>query len=299
MLTSISFLASDLSQLPQKKSYGNDAVEAILFNESQLESNIWVESWKNIEHATKIYGNKNVTFHFPMNGSDYSYDARIYKRLVEAYKRAIDLGIAGVVVHSNLIREIDTWKKYQVTAEQRRIGEKLLNVVSRFPKSDTWLGLENMPIVGNFGKDTDPLFCFEEDFFNLPDEIGIVWDVCHSSSTQAYIKESNESNSIKNLIARDINGLDISLEKIIDRITHWHFAAFQGLNNPIKKTVCVEGVLPGEGYFDKLYYEKLVDYINSYSPSSRIINFEVIEDNYQQRKRAKSIVSWYKELTIN
>lgn len=296
MNLSLSFSGDNAAQLPAPGAYGNTAVETVLFNQAQLQTDTWSMTWCNIAKATNLYGPENVTFHFPVNDSDYVADAFPRERLAEAYRRAGDLGLAGVVVHSNRIREADEWRKFDAAAERQRVGEMLSTIASSDASSDTWLGLENMPLVGVSGYETDPLFVCADDFEDLPGNVGIVWDVCHGLCSESYAAAFKDERIPSDLLARPIASVLFDPASLADRIVHWHFSASRGLNNPSMLTVCEEGVLPQEADMPASAYEAAMRQIAVMTGEQCAVNFEVQEQDYSQRVRGPAIIRWAQQI---
>lgn len=291
MRYSLSFLGCSTEQLRSLDTCNNTATEAVLFNENHLDREPWSETWDNIVLAAEIYDPQNVTFHFPMNECDYVANQKIKDKLKESYLRAAQIGLAGIVVHSNRIRDVAEWVKFDHDSERKKIFEILLDIKNADASSATWIGLENMPLVGNFGYETDPLFVGAEDFADIPVGLNIVWDTCHALSSLAYVRALRKSKLPRSIFAREISATQLTPSNIIDRIKHWHFAAFTGLNNPETDSTCKEGVLPNESDLSTDYYENAMFSIISTTPNN-IINFEVQEDDYGQRIKGRKIIEW-------
>lgn len=296
---SVSFLANDISQMPLPNAYGNNSIEAISFNRDDLTDEKWDLVWKNIKLACKTYSSENVTYHFPINNSDYVEDGWVFEKLVDAYRRAINFGLSGVVVHSNRIKTFDEWKSLDISVERNKVLEKLNNLVKIINNtSSTWLALENMPIVGNSGYDIDPIFCFVKDFSQLPEGIGIVWDVCHAVSTVEYLHAHKNSRLKEDLVLRTCNDEYFDFTSIRNKIRHYHFAGIRGINDPGSKTICIEGILPAESSVPEIIYKKFIKLISEGS-FERTINFEIQEDNYYKRENAPKIMEWVKKCLAN
>lgn len=275
--------------------YQNEAVEAVLFNREQLADEPWSANWSNMRDAVSQYGNDNVVFHFPMNGSDYIDDSFVSKRLVESYDRASDLGIAGLIVHSNRIRTAEEWEGVNQDAERTRIFEALLKLWERNRGTDTWIGLENMPSVGNYGSETDPLFISTDDFDQMPYEIGIVWDVCHALCSVQYAEAYRSGRSGSGLHVRPDASQFTDPTDMAGRVVHWHFASSKGLNIPREGSVCTEGVLPAEGDMEESAYAEQLIKIASVG-GGLAVNFEVKEADYSQRNRGPAIMEWANQI---
>ncbi len=284
--------------MPPQGVYGNEAVEAVLFHKDHLEEELWQNTWRNVGAAVTQYGAENVTFHFPMNGSDYMEDDSVRAKLLESYQRASDHGLAGVIVHSNRIRAAAEWRQFDQVAERSRIGELLSNLRGRNSSSTTWLGLENMPSVGNYGDETDPLFISPADFDELPDNVGIVWDVCHALCSLQYAWAHQRGELPDQLYLRPEATDFTNVPSLGKRVVHWHFASSKGLNSPDNGVTCTEGMLPAEGDLDESVYEQQMRLIQAIG-SNAAVNFEVQEDNYAQRQRGPLIIAWTKSIVGN
>lgn len=291
MRTSLSFLGYDRGQLPELGRYGNEAVEAVLFSSDHLVTELWQATWTNIETAIAQYGADNVTFHFPMNESDYVEDDFIYRRLVESYQRASDLDLAGVIVHSNRIRPAVEWQRFDQAAERTQIGELLATLRETNSSSSTWLALENMPSVGNYGDEIDPLYVCPTDFDTLPSNVGIVWDVCHALCSLQYAQAHEDGQLSDSIYLRPHAGIFNNFGSIGERVVHWHFASSKGLNIPLLGTTCSEGMLPEEGDMPELVYADQIRAIQAVG-STAAVNFEVQENDYSQRSRGPAIIAW-------
>lgn len=295
MKLSVPYLANRLKQLPFPGQYGNDAVEAILFNREDLESATWKEVWEGIQQASRLYSPKNVTFHFPVNNCDYVSDPYVRDRLIEAYRRACEIGLQGIVVHSNRIRPISEWHKIDLLDERNCLLDTLLEIVKE--KNSTWLALENMPLMDNFGIEIDPLFVYPEDFLILENTpIKVVWDTCHYSSTQANVQRVEAGKSSPNYYPSLKKTSQLAFLEILDLITHWHFSAFCGIADPDSKEICKEGVVPEASTLGNEYYKHSFAQIAAHSAIDAHMVFEIQEDDYLERRETKRMIEWANSL---
>lgn len=293
MKISIPFLATDIKQLPQKGT--SDAIEAVIFNFEDLEKSIWKLVWQNIKLVINEYGSNNVTFHFPVNNSDYIRDPFVEDRLYEALNRASDLGMHGIIVHSNRIRKISEWKDVDLNSERKLVIDKLNKIRSKV-SSSTFLALENMPIMDNYGIEIDPLFCFPEDFNILSDcKIGIVWDICHYSITLTNINEVVQKKQNKSYYPNFKIASPKDFVQISDKIVHWHFSGFQGIANPDTKSITKEGVIPSESYLGEAEYELYMNYILDISNNNQHIVFEIQDADYYSRTNIYKMINWFQQ----
>lgn len=292
MKISIPFLATDIMQLPAEGT--SNAVEAVIFNFADLQDENWKIAWENISKAIKKYQAHNVTFHFPVNDSDYCANPFVESRLSESYSRASDLGMHGVVVHSNRIRKIPEWQNVNLKDEREIVASKLAKIVNS-KNSNTFLALENMPIMDNYAIEIDPLFCFPEDFSVLNGTgVGVVWDICHYSITRTNITEVLEYKQNKSYYPNfRISALE-DFNKIKDQIVHWHFAAFDGVANPDTGSHTKEGVIPSESFLGEGEYEKYLKEIFKICNTNQHIVFEIQDNNYSERVKVYQMINWYK-----
>jgi len=292
MKFSLPFLASKKEQLPPPGQYANQCVEAVIFNKEDLSSPTWEIVWKQIEKAVLMYGPRNVTFHFPVNDCDYVEDTFVKNKLMEALKRASDLHLHGIVVHSNRIHLIKKWHLLNLKKERKKTIEVLEKVRSEC-KSSTFLALENMPIMDNYGIEIDPLFVYPEDFQDLKNTgIKVVWDICHYTNTLAYLQKVEQRYFSKKNYPHILPADIWDFLTIQDQIVHWHFSAFEGLADPDLKTLCKEGVLPQKSTLGNIHYQQIMEKVSAISNLDDHIVFEIQEEDYQNRKEFMEMVKW-------
>lgn len=296
MIFSLPFLATNAAQITPLSMDGPSAAEAILFDRAALAPESWLTVWDNIGQAVSRYGPSRVTFHFPVNDCDYCDDMFVRQRLTEAYQRASDLGLHGVVVHANRVRPIAEWQKMSVRDQQHIVIDVLSSIRAR-QDGTTFLALENMPLMDNYGREIDPSFCYPSDFGILEGTaIGIVWDFCHWASTVHYRQLIGTGNHhpqyYPNLKQDNVH----DYQMLGDLLTHIHFSAFLGAAEPFRDAVCREGVLPQEGTAHEALYETFMMRVADLScmRGSRPphIVFEVQEVDYTQRMNGKAMIGW-------
>ncbi|MDR3179666.1 MAG: sugar phosphate isomerase/epimerase [Holosporaceae bacterium] len=292
---SLPFLSFVREQIPfREKLLGNQCTEAIMFNAQDLFGSHWEMTWKNIAEATYYFSPSNVTFHFPVNNSNYCDDRVILDKLKESYQRACDLGLAGIVVHSNCIRDIGDWSEVSLPDLRKRVADTLHQVKNSVENSqNTWLSLENMIIMDNFGKEIDPLFLYADDFQVLDESIGVVLDLCHFfyTVTVSHMLLDGRLDKKHYPNVRPCAYGDI---KKFKSIRHCHFAAFRGIAIPFTEQHCREGMLPEEGDIDEnLYYEAL-SYLNKKFSGHLVL--EIQEDDYAIKSRSRLLIKKINEL---
>jgi hypothetical protein len=290
---SLSFLGTRIEQMPRRGAYGNDAVEAVVFARTSLDPSNWALVWRSVKLAVQQYGSQSVTFHFPIDDCDYVRDAFVLRRLQEAFARASDAGLRGLVVHSNRIRPISSWRPNLISDERQRVVACLHDVVESSTVGHTWLALENVPLMDNYGVEIDPLFCFAADFGALAGtRIRVVWDICHSTNSIATIRHIGNGLSVPWADAA-YAGVDwTDFRSLMDRIAHWHFSAFRGFANPREGTICVEGVHPNASTLGEPLYARLLTEIAEVIVANAHVVLEVREADYTARLVAPEVCRW-------
>ncbi len=289
MHISMPYLATDPLQFPERNhTFG--AVEAIVFDRKALDAENWRILWQLIDRAIAIYSPERVTFHFPVNHSDYVDDVFVRSRLVEAIARCTDREMHGLVVHSNRIRPIGSWMNISIPDERAKVIDCLGNLAACY---DVPIFIENMPIMDNYGIEIDPLFVFPNDFIEAVSAgLQVVWDICHYSSTVATVNEvlaGQQSRShFPNL--RECDYLDFL--SIGRHIQHWHFSAFNGIANPSTGARCTEGVHPlGSSLGPGPYLRALKAAYGIMRPNTHVV-LEVREDDYSHRRNFDRLRDW-------
>lgn len=266
-------------------------VEAILFNRRDLEKSRWDAVWSNVEAAAEAYSPENVTFHFPINDCDFVSDQFVRERLSETLSRVEQCGIAGTVVHSNRVRLIKDWFGASLDDERARVVDTLDNLASSVIKR-SWLALENYPLMDNFSKEIDPLFCYPGDFAGVRGSaVGVLWDFCHYAITVSCTK-AVQLGELDRSIYPHLCGCDyLDFVQIGELIRHWHFSAFRELPDLRKGTVTIEGVLPAQGSIDPEIYVEAFRLMERINPGAHVV-FEILEDDYTRRVNGEQMAQW-------
>ena len=294
MKFSLSFLGTDVTQLPLPGTYGNEAVEAIIFNRKDLKENPWNETWKSIRKAISLYGSDNVSFHFPVSNSDYIREQFVRERVAEGLRRSNDLGLRSMVIHSNQMSPIAYWQEANFEDIRKQIIDILANISSKHG-GKTWLTLENMPVMDNDGAIIDPLFVFPSDFQGLlTTNVKVVWDICHYTNSITNIGQVVQGKQKKEYYPnfQQVGLLDFL--KIKDLIVHWHFSAFKGIANPDTDEITVEGFVPAKSTLGEELYDKIIKEIFLHQSPGEHMVFEVQEIDYHKRIEGKKMIQWAK-----
>lgn len=288
---SMPFLGKDINQAIALDDY--QGLEATIFNREDLNEPTWTRVWGNIEAIRHHQPELPITFHFPVNDSDYVDDTFVKNRVIESLQRANDLNLKGVVVHSNRIRLIPCWSSINLQEERLKVIDTLVYIREKTTGCSPWLSLENMPVMDNYGKEIDPLFCFPDDFRDLGGtNLGIVWDVCHYTSTLANMSQVFSGNHKKEYYPNAQKTDYFDFLSLDSRIKHWHFSAFIGISNPDDGSSCKEGVIPTESELgENIYAESLLKII-SLNNSERFMVLEIQEQDYKSRINFKKTAEW-------
>ncbi|MBD7912891.1 TIM barrel protein [Clostridium cibarium] len=291
------FYAPDDTQMDSKARKAIGRIEAILFSRQDLEDTNWSIAWKNIKKASKIYGENNVSFHFPVDDCDYIYDKFVRSRLIEAINRSADLGLRLVVLHANQRLLLDEWKNVDVSSMRINFINELYNIVDKTDKGMV-IGLENMPPIGNRNDDADPLFIFPSDFKDIDHpRIKITFDINHYFNVVATMEEAKNNRSLKEKMPSFYGDCDyMDFQKIQDKIIHWHFSGFDNIANPLSNQICREGCCPWES--KKVREDKFKEAArfiieNNKVDDERSVIFEVQDKDYSHRINVLKTANWF------
>ncbi|PGQ39286.1 endonuclease, partial [Bacillus thuringiensis] len=87
----------------------------------------------------------------------------------------------GITVHANQFMNVTEFQNYNLLDNRKRIIEFFNMLDEEIKGTDIWIGVENLPIIGNLGDDFDPIFIYPEDFTDLVNlelsKVGITWDI--------------------------------------------------------------------------------------------------------------------------
>lgn len=292
------FLATDWSQFDAEWIDQGHGAEAVVFDrEDVVEPERWARVEANLRRASERMGSK-LLFHFPVNHSNYVDDPKIRDRLWACLDLAAELGLGGVVLHANIVEPVKTWDPPRAESARERLIAFLPQLARRLEGAPMWVGLENMPIMGNYGIDMDPTLVFPSDFEGLcSGQLGITWDLCHWSYS-VHVVEQLRSGALDEAEhyprLRDEGFLEFT--RLADHIVHYHFSAFRGLarvsGGGAKQ--CHEGVAPWEASVPEDVYARMLVAM-ARAPRAHTTTFEVAEADYRQRPRTRAVMAWCRE----
>lgn len=291
------FLATDIRQWDSAWSDSGGVTEAVIFDRAAL---CGAANWAAVQANLQLVAERRgpVIFHFPVNDSNYILDGIVRDRLWQVLDVLDAVGAIGLVLHSNQTMPTAYWTASTTRAAQERFAAFIPRLQERITGSSFWVGLENMPIMGNDGSEFDPVLVYPEDFttFEYGVNLGITWDFCHYSYT-VHVGELLQQGSLREHryyphLRRDCS-ID-SLWALREHVLHLHFSAFTGVATVDGGGECREGVVPWESTLGIRYYEDLLLQAAGRFPQASTVTLEITEDDYLMRKRFGSVYKWGK-----
>jgi hypothetical protein len=297
VILSVPFLATDPRQFDPGLVEHGHGVEASLFDGRDV---LNAGTWRNVQStlaAVVRHEPPSTTFHFPCNDADYVTDPVVRSRLREVLLVAVDLGLQGVVLHSNRVATAAEWRTRNLVDERHRLAAALEDVSEVLHGSDTWLGIENMPVTGNDAEELDPLYVYAEDLLShCSERVGVTWDVCHYAYT-AHVSHGLATGAIvqdvrdyPNLL--DLGGDDVPLvpAALAGRLKHGHLSAFKGVADARRGTACAEGRLPWDSDVPESRYADALQALRA--SGAKAVTLEVAEDDYCRRLALPRMLEW-------
>lgn len=294
MLLCIPFLACDWEQFNPawvERGYG---VEASLFDRRHiLDEDAWARTKENVRRVATQHRPPSFTFHFPVNDCNYVADKRIEARLFEALELVDACGVDGMVLHSNQVHSVETWRTLDPARERDVFLRYVEGLKERIRGARFWVGLENMPIMGNDALELDPLFIFPSDFEGIAsDNFGVTWDFCHYSYS-VWVERLLREGTLREadrypLIGR---GDYLDFTQLEGSIVHWHFSAFEGVACASQGTLCTEGVAPWKGTVPEGVYALAFSRMRQ-SRRARTATLEIRERDYRRRETVFEVADW-------
>jgi Xylose isomerase-like TIM barrel len=297
VILSVPFLAKDLRQFDPALVERGHGVEASLFDgRDVLDAATWGSVRSNLEQVMR-HRPACTTFHFPCNDADYVADHAFRDRLRDVLRVAVDLGLQGVVLHSNRVARTAEWRTRDLAAERQLLVDALDDVTGVLDGSDTWLGIENMPVTGNDAQELDPLWVYAEDMLpHCLGQVGITWDVCHYAYT-VHVSGGLAAGVIDQ-DARDYPNLrdlgpgvaPLVPPALAGRLKHGHLSAFRGLADARRRTTCEEGRVPWESDVPE---DRYVDALHALRAGGvEAVTLEVTEEDYLRRINLPRMLDW-------
>ncbi|MDG4803229.1 TIM barrel protein [Micromonospora sp. WMMD980] len=274
------FWGLDVSQLDQRWLDCGHGVEALLFRADELHELAVLE-----RNLSTVAPTGPLTMHFPMD-ANYLEDRWIRDRLYEFIDIALRHGGRGVVVHTNYLIPVERLYRHDLAALRQRFLDLFSEVDEYLAGTGLWLGVENMPLIGDLGDDVDAVFVYPSDFAALRfNNVGITFDLAHwvgalESSHQAARHELPAE------ILPPVQHCDLlDVTALRDRIKHLHFGAVSGVALPIRRSRAQGGDLPG----DDPRYAALAQ---SMCGAGLTMSLELTEADYRRRVNLWRGLDW-------
>ncbi|KAA0805427.1 endonuclease, partial [Bacillus sp. AY2-1] len=167
LIPQVPFFGLDSKQIDLKwveKGYG---LEANIFDGTSLFDNSYTKRFSEVLSFVQTLNPSLLTLHFPTDNADYLNDEFIKKQLYEFINLAIKYNASGITVHANQFMNVAEFQNYNLLDNRKRIIEFFNMLDEEIKGTDIWIGVENLPIIGNLGDDFDPIFIYPEDFTDL------------------------------------------------------------------------------------------------------------------------------------
>ena len=266
-------------------------LEAVLFNGEELTPEN-LRRFEEVIATFRLQGVDPITLHFPMNNANYLESPNVRDALWAFIDIARRNSIRGIVLHSNYQIEV----KQLAGSEIDRIRARFLALYAEIDRALSgdaiWIGIENMPIMGNLGDDADAIFVYPQDFREFQfQHIKIVFDLCHWTSTVHTVKTWLEHPKNSHLYPPMLRCEMQDFLDLESQIAHLHLGAFQGIALPPRRAQSTEGYVPGEGSLSgQIYWELLKPFLAS---ENRGLAFEVHELDYTRRREIWRTLGWF------
>jgi sugar phosphate isomerase/epimerase len=274
------FRALDPAQLDRRWIDRGFGIEAILFSAADLDGIDSVgRTLRSLPSETPR------TVHFPMSG-DYLADPAVRSGLLRTIEMAASIGAEGVIIHANQFVEVHDVPHTDFSEQRRRLVEFFKELdAGVLGDAGLWLGVENMPLMGDLGDDVDAAFVHPDDFADLPGEhVGVVLDTAHLVGA-IETRQLAPADAAIYLPPGDLPTLD-GFADLKHRICHLHFSAVQGLALPPRRSTAAGGGVPALG--DERYSMVL----RSVARPGLSVSLEVEEDDYCERVNLWRALAW-------
>lgn len=296
LIPQVPFFGLDSKQIDLKWVEQGYGLEANIFDGESLHDKSYTTKFSDVLSFVQTLNPSLLTLHFPTDNADYLSSEFIKKQLYEFINLAIKYNAAGITVHANQFMNIAEFQKYNLIDNRKRIIEFFKMIDEEIKGTNIWIGVENLPIIGNLGDDFDPIFVYPEDFNDLVNldlsNVGITWDICHWSIT--YLTRLGISKLLRQ---EEIEYKDFhKYINLMNHIKHLHFSSFKHLTIPYSEVRCFEGESPTNGSINEnLLHETLLKVNNQVSSRNIGIVFEVQETDYTNRVKSWETLNWFQK----
>ncbi|MEC5238425.1 endonuclease [Bacillus mycoides] len=296
LIPQVPFFGLDSKQIDLKWVEQGYGLEANIFDGESLHDKSYTTKFSDVLSFVQTLNPSLLTLHFPTDNADYLNSEFIKKQLYEFINLAIKYNAAGITVHANQFMNIAEFQTYNLIDNRKRIIEFFKMIDEEIKGTNIWIGVENLPIIGNLGDDFDPIFVYPEDFNDLVNldlsNVGITWDICHWSIT--YLTRLGISKLLRQ---EEIEYKDFhKYINLMNHIKHLHFSSFKHLTIPYSEVRGVEGESPTNGSINEhLLHKTLLKVKNQVSSRNIGIVFEVQETDYTNRVKSWETLNWFQK----
>lgn len=296
LIPQVPFFGLDRKQIDLKWVEQGYGLEANIFDGESLHDKSYTTKFSDVLSFVQTLNPSLLTLHFPTDNADYLNSEFIRKQLYEFINLAIKYNAAGITVHANQFMNMAEFQTYNLIDNRKRIIEFFKMIDEEIKGTNIWIGVENLPIIGNLGDDFDPIFVYPEDFNDLVNldlsNVGITWDICHWSIT--YLTRLGISKLLRQ---EEIEYKDFhKYINLMNHIKHLHFSSFKHLTIPYSEVRCFEGESPTNGSINEhLLHETLLKVKNQVSSRNIGIVFEVQETDYTNRVKSWETLNWFQK----
>lgn len=294
---SVPFLLSNPEQIPPEVKSN----EKILLEGNVFDAALFTDAdyWKKLENVIKDlniqYPGKLYSLHFPTENADYMQSGSVEKYLFRFLDLVIKNNIQILVLHTNHIVPHVQFN-YKSIISVRKKYFKFFNKIDTYIKgTNSFVCIENLPIIGNNGDDFDSVFVFPEDFSGLKFErVKIVWDIGHWAYTWSVLKSLN--NISPYIMIKPIGSFD-SFLSLRDEIKYFQFSSFKTIAFPGTRSKCLEGIVPSKGDIDEHLLRDVLLLIHSWN-ESYVMSLEIQDEDYKNRINLLDTIDWIDRIIL-
>lgn len=293
IIPQIPFFGLDKEQIDKKWVNDGYGLEANIFNGNSFDDDFSYRFNEVLSHA-KSLNPSLLTLHFPTDNADYINSEKIKTNLYKFIETALKHEATGITLHANQFLSVDEYQKYNLVDSRKKVTEFLAHLDDDLKGTSLWVGIENLPIIGNLGDDFDPIFVYPKDFEELTQlnlsNVGITWDICHWSITFLTHLSISRLYRDKTFQLNDF----LEFMNLKESVKHYHFSSFKHLTIPYSGVRCYEGQLPECGSIDEGLLKQAVIEVNKSCINKEVgMTFEVLENDYSNRIVSWKTLKWY------
>jgi hypothetical protein len=265
-------------------------LEAILFNGAELDELDQLD-----QTLSDVTGDNALALHFPMSNADYLRNRGVRDKLYSFLDLAHRHSARGVVLHSNCHVVVEDLASFDLNATREHVLSFLHELDCRLAGSSLWVGVENMPVMGDLGDDVDAVFVYPHDFDDFCfKNVGVTVDIAHWMGTLATTRRARELRLSAELFPRlrECELLDIGA--LAPHVRHLHLSSVEGVALPFRRRGLKTGLVPGTTETAEQYEQVL----RCFAAPNRLVSLEVAEDDYHDRHRLWAALEWLRQVDL-